>query len=363
MTDLEDRVREASAEREAREAELDKYPSLPSEDEVNESETKTRNLRIASRHVAGLRERARANGQQAAAVQAAVAGFVGAPASAVSPGDPLRRAGDVRARRRRCSDCRRNALGRVGRRACSGVWCRYRHLAAHGENRSRPGATGSAGPGTVRPPMRMRRGSSSKRRSRKLASSAGELGFASIPTELELEERLAAIARQRALSATATNIAKLADAVRETEQDLIDRVEGAMQEKEQAETAQQQLLSDWDAWRTELGIPEPLKPDVAIEKVVPAIATAKDLLKQAAAYAQTDIAALREAHRGVRRVSDPSLESRGPGLHPARCWSDGRNRDAFHGKVLADEKQRERKRVSRPASVELGSTSRLPKQI
>ena len=33
-----------------------------------------------------------------------------------------------------------------------------------------------------------------------------ELGFASIPTELELEERLAAIARQRALSATATNI-------------------------------------------------------------------------------------------------------------------------------------------------------------
>ena len=86
VTDLEDRVREASAEREAREAELDKYPSLPSEDEVNESETKTRNLRIASRHVAGLRERARANDQQAAAVQAAVAGFAGAPASAVSPG-------------------------------------------------------------------------------------------------------------------------------------------------------------------------------------------------------------------------------------------------------------------------------------
>ena len=112
-----------------------------------------------------------------------------------------------------------------------------------------------------------------------------------------------------------------------------------MQEKEQAETAQQQLLSDWDAWRTELGIPEPLKPDVAIE-LVPAIATAKDLLKQAA-DAQTDIAALRERIEGFEESATQALKAVGLDYTLRDAGLMAAIEGSLHGKVLADEKQRD----------------------
>jgi len=335
VADLEGRLEEASADRRGHEDKLEEYATMPSAEEIEASEAKTRRMRVLSGKAAELRERVRADDERSAAVQEVLESVgrtarVGVPPRIlfVVPvvfgivGVVAGIAGEFL-----------SAVLLLVLAAASGIgavlWRRSARTAGEGKAGGTKPERRSVGHET------RRELESAEADARNLAA---ELGFDDTPSGSEVEERLAVIARQRANRSTADALASLVDGAREKERKLQEQIEATDKEMEEQRSARQQLGEEWDTWRTEQGIAEPMKPEVVMD-LVPAIATARDLIRQEGdaraeasdvrqrieQFEQLAMAALKAAER-----DDDLIDS---GLMAAV--------ETLYQDVLADEKKRE----------------------
>ena len=275
VADLEGRLEEVSAEGSGHRRKLEQYGEVPSVEELDASEAMTRRLRILVDEVGRLRERVRAD-EDRAAEMAAIAAQAGRRRDAAGPPGALFAVPAILA-------VAGVATGLVGEivsavlffvlAVASGVGVVvWRRSTAAG----RDARGGPQGPGADAAEETRRRLGQTEGDARALAA---ELGFSDIPEPVEIEDRLAAIARRRSEREAADVVAELLAEALEKERRLGDDLEQAKAEFEQRRSRRVQLEGEWDVWRAEHGIAEPLQPEVVMD-LVPAIARTRDLMRQ-----------------------------------------------------------------------------------
>lgn len=276
VTDLEGRLEEASTERRGHEDKLDEYAKTPSTEKIENTESKTRSMRILGGKVGRLRERVRADDERAAAVQAVLEG-AGRPAGVGALPSILFAVPAV-------LGIAGIGMAIVGEILSAVLFFVFAVVSGVGILLWRRSASTGGGEvvGRTRPGMptaeeeTRRELEATEAEARNLAT---ELGFVEVPDPAEIEERLVVIARQRADRDAADALAGLHDGAREKEQKLGEQIEAANTELGELRTAREQLGEQWDAWRTEHGIAEQMKPEVVMD-LVPAITAARDLMVQ-----------------------------------------------------------------------------------
>lgn len=90
---------------------------------------------------------------------------------------------------------------------------------------------------------------------------ASSLGVPEAPTPLQVEELSMNLARQRAQRAALDRLSADLERVAERERKADEQVQGLEADLASARAEGKAATTDWDAWRTDRGIPEPMAPD------------------------------------------------------------------------------------------------------
>ncbi len=334
VSDLKERLEEASNERTSHERKLEQYAGVPPSEKIAESEARTRNLRILVDDIGKLRERVRAADERAAAV-AAVLESTGHAAGTTGPQGVLLWMPVILA-------IAGIAMGFVGEivsaiifvvlAAASGVgialWRRSADAGKDKEGRpERPEQHAAAE--ETRHELK-----TAERDARTLAE---ELGFSDTPGPAEIEDRLTAIAHQRSDREAADLVARLIDEASEKERKLRDDIEQAKEELEQQRSLRAQLVDEWNAWRTDHGIAEPMKPEVVMD-LVPAIARTRELIRQER-EARAEASDLRQRIEMFERAASEVLAATGRDADVVDSALMAAV-EALYQDVLADESER-----------------------